>query len=48
MTRASTSTPQWVMADEGWGRKAVDFATLGEPGSCREYIESSAPADAPG
>lgn len=30
--------PQWLMVDEGWGRKAVDFATLTEPGSCREYI----------
>jgi 2-polyprenyl-3-methyl-5-hydroxy-6-metoxy-1,4-benzoquinol methylase len=24
--------------DEGWGRKAVDFATLSEPGNCREYV----------
>jgi SAM-dependent methyltransferase len=38
MTKTSTSTPQWVMVDEGWGRKAVDFATLSEPGNCREYI----------
>jgi SAM-dependent methyltransferase len=30
--------PQWTLVDEGWGRKAVDFATLGEPASCREYI----------
>jgi SAM-dependent methyltransferase len=28
----------WKMVDEGWGRKAVDFATLGEPGNCREYV----------
>jgi SAM-dependent methyltransferase len=26
------------MVDEGWGRRAVDFATLSEPGNCREYI----------
>jgi len=26
------------MVDEGWGRKAVDFATLSEPGNCREYV----------
>jgi SAM-dependent methyltransferase len=24
--------------DEGWGRKAVDFSTLSEPGNCREYV----------
>ena len=24
--------------DEGWGRKAVDFATLSEPNNCREYL----------
>ena len=28
----------WEMVDEGWGRKAVDFATLSEPGNCREYV----------
>ena len=38
MTRAGTAFPQWAMADEGWGRKAVDFATLSEPGNCREYV----------
>ncbi len=26
------------MVDEGWGRKAVDFATLCEPTNCREYV----------
>jgi SAM-dependent methyltransferase len=34
----STGVPQWETADEGWGRKAVDFATLSEPGNCREYV----------
>ena len=38
MTRPSTDTPQWATVDEGWGRKAVDFATLSEPGNCREYV----------
>jgi ubiquinone/menaquinone biosynthesis C-methylase UbiE len=38
MTGPSTDTPQWAMVDEGWGRKAVDFATLSEPGNCREYV----------
>ncbi len=26
------------MVDEGWGRKAIDFSTLAEPSSCREYV----------
>ena len=38
MTRPSTGFPGWAMADEGWGRKVVDFATLSEPGNCREYV----------
>jgi SAM-dependent methyltransferase len=29
---------QWKMVDAGWGRKAVDFATLSEPANCREYV----------
>ena len=28
----------WRGVDEGWGRLAVDFATLLEPSSCREYV----------
>jgi SAM-dependent methyltransferase len=31
-------SPQWTLVDEGWGRKAPDFATLSEPGNCREYV----------
>lgn len=27
----------WEMVDEGWGRRAVEFATLTEPSNCREY-----------
>jgi SAM-dependent methyltransferase len=38
MTGPDTNSPQWLTVDEGWGRKAVDFATLSEPGNCREYI----------
>src|SRR3984885_3015752 len=38
MTRPGTGVSQWVVVDEGWGRKAVDFATLSEPGNCREYV----------
>jgi SAM-dependent methyltransferase len=38
MTRLGTGLPQWKMVDEGWGREAVDFATLSEPGNCREYV----------
>jgi SAM-dependent methyltransferase len=26
------------MVDEGWGRRAVEFATLSEPANCREYL----------
>ncbi len=26
------------MVDEGWGRRAVDFATLSEPSNAREYV----------
>lgn len=28
----------WEMVDEGWGRRAVEFATLNEPVNCREYV----------
>jgi SAM-dependent methyltransferase len=28
----------WEMVDEGWGRKAADFATIAEPSNCREYV----------
>jgi uncharacterized peroxidase-related enzyme len=31
-------TDQWRGVDEGWGRRAVDFATLAEPAGCREYV----------
>jgi SAM-dependent methyltransferase len=38
MTTPTPDPDQWTLVDEGWGRKAVDFATLSEPGNCREYI----------
>ena len=28
----------WRRVDEGWGRRAVEFATLSEPTNCREYL----------
>lgn len=28
---------QWQQVDEGWGRRAAEFATLSEPSNCREY-----------
>ena len=31
-------SPAWHQVDEGWGRRAVDFATLSEPSNCREYV----------
>jgi SAM-dependent methyltransferase len=34
----SSDSPQWLTVDEGWGRRAVDFATLSEPANCREYV----------
>jgi SAM-dependent methyltransferase len=35
---SAPATAQWETVDEGWGRKAADFATLSEPGNCREYV----------
>jgi len=29
---------EWRGVDEGWGRQAVEFATLCEPTNCREYV----------
>jgi SAM-dependent methyltransferase len=36
--RAAGPRTGWEVVDEGWGRRAVDFATLSEPGNCREYV----------
>src|SRR4051794_6852349 len=38
MTDQNVEQPAWQLVDEGWGRKAVDFASLSEPGNCREYV----------
>jgi SAM-dependent methyltransferase len=38
MTESATDTPQWLTVDEGWGRRAVEFATLSEPANIREYV----------
>src|SRR5262249_46532008 len=32
------TTQDWRVVDEGWGRRAVDFATLCEPAQCREDL----------
>ena len=37
MTTGTAAAGDWTIVDEGWGRKAVDFATLSEPANCREY-----------
>jgi SAM-dependent methyltransferase len=38
MTREGDRAPDWTVVDEGWGRRAVDFATLSEPANSREYV----------
>jgi SAM-dependent methyltransferase len=38
MTTVSSDSKTWTTVDEGWGRRAVDFSTLSEPGNCREYV----------
>jgi SAM-dependent methyltransferase len=38
MSGTSAHLPDWANVDEGWGREAVDFSTLSEPGNCREYV----------
>ena len=38
MTGTGHDQQQWRGVDEGWGRRAVDFATLTEPANCREYV----------
>lgn len=38
MIGETASTAGWRAADEGWGRKAADFAALSEPANCREYV----------
>jgi SAM-dependent methyltransferase len=38
MSTAGPDSDAWRGVDEGWGREAVDFATLSEPSNCREYV----------
>ncbi len=38
MSEGRPDSKTWMMVDEGWGRKASDFATLSEPSNCREYV----------
>ncbi len=38
MSKVGPGSKAWTVVDEGWGRKAVDFATLSEPSNCREYV----------
>jgi SAM-dependent methyltransferase len=38
MAASNSDSPQWLLVDEGWGRRAVDFSTLSETGNCREYV----------
>ncbi len=45
MSTETTSGPtdngerdQWRLVDEGWGRRAAEFAALSEPANCREYV----------
>ena len=38
MTGTGHDQQQWRGVDEGWGRRAVDFATLSEPANAREYV----------
>jgi SAM-dependent methyltransferase len=37
-TANSAAHAGWEGVDEGWGRLALDFATLSEPANCREYL----------
>jgi SAM-dependent methyltransferase len=37
MPAERATEPDWTVVDEGWGRKAADFATLSETANCREY-----------
>ncbi len=38
MTGDPAGRPDWMGVDEGWGRKAPEFAALTEPSNCREYV----------
>ena len=38
MSQIAAEEHDWRVVDEGWGGRAVDFATLSEPANCREYV----------
>ena len=38
MVGGSEVVVSWEMVDEGWGRKAADFAAMAEPNNAREYV----------
>jgi SAM-dependent methyltransferase len=38
VSRPAEAVEAWKAVDEGWGRRAVEFATLSEPANCREYV----------
>jgi len=38
MTDQDTRRERWRGVDEGWGRRAVEFASISEPANCREYV----------
>jgi SAM-dependent methyltransferase len=38
MSDPAPARSDWTVVDEGWGRRAVDFAALSEPSNCREYV----------
>jgi SAM-dependent methyltransferase len=37
-SRPTGAVEAWRKVDEGWGRRAVEFAALSEPANCREYV----------
>src|SRR4051794_2168809 len=38
VAEAAIPDQQWRGVDEGWGRRAAEFASLSEPANCREYV----------
>jgi SAM-dependent methyltransferase len=38
VTGPTDAADAWKGVDAGWGRRAVEFATLSEPANCREYV----------
>ena len=38
MQTPTQSSEKWRGVDEGWGRRAAEFATLSEPSNMREYV----------